>query len=120
MRPCAKWTDDCQGKKDYDGRLIDISTRYWPRGGGFSKYDTLTGQWEENDARPGIKPSAAASILLRHGEPDEHGYGEYEDLVEQRFEAETEAEVKALVEAWVQARFDEVAATLRALWGAAE
>ena len=26
----ARWTDDCQGKKDFDGRLLSYSTRYWP------------------------------------------------------------------------------------------
>jgi len=30
MKPCAEWTDDCQGKKDYDGPIITIATRYWP------------------------------------------------------------------------------------------
>ena len=36
MQPYAMWTDDCQGKKDYDGNMVSISTRYWPgpSGGG--------------------------------------------------------------------------------------
>jgi hypothetical protein len=30
-----KWRNDCQGKKDYDGRIVHVSSRYWPRGGGY-------------------------------------------------------------------------------------
>ena len=26
----AEWTDDCQGKKDYDGDVLAITTRCWP------------------------------------------------------------------------------------------
>jgi hypothetical protein len=89
--PCARWTPDCQGKQDYDGRLLDISTRYWPSG------------YQRNG-----KPSAKAAIRLMFGEPDENGYGDSVAWREQGFEADTEAEVKALVEVWVKDRFDEV------------
>lgn len=37
----ARWTDDCQGKKDFDGTIIDISSRYWPRGGGFGLFSRV-------------------------------------------------------------------------------
>lgn len=52
----ATWEDDCQGKKDYDAELVSLSTRYWPRGGGFSAI--IDGKWEHNEDRPDIKPSA--------------------------------------------------------------
>ena len=110
MKPTAKWTDDCQGKKDYDGSLIDISTRYWPRGGGFSVL-TAERQWLGNEARPDVRPSASASLLLRY--IDDGGDEDYIDLVEQSFEAETQEEVQRAVEAWVQAKFDEVSTLLR-------
>lgn len=38
MKIDAKWTPDCQGKKDYDGQILSISTRYWPSGGGFATF----------------------------------------------------------------------------------
>lgn len=81
--PCAKWTDDCQGKKDYDGRLLSISTRYWPTG-----YSA--------------QPSAHTAIHINWGEPDQYGYGDYTVLRSAEFTAQTEDEVKTLVEAWVK------------------
>lgn len=99
---CAKWTDDCQGKKDYDGRIISLSTRYWPAGGGF--HILKDGDFQLS-TDPVIRPSAVASIVLNFGEPDEYGYGDYRDLAEARFEADTETEVKAQVEAWTAEKF---------------
>lgn len=90
-RPCARWTDDCQGKKDYDGRLLSISTRYWP-----------------GSYRSDGRPSANAALVINHGEPDEYGYGDYTVWREQEFSADTETEVKALVEAWVAEQFQDV------------
>lgn len=26
----AAWTDDCQGKKNFDLNIVQLSTRYWP------------------------------------------------------------------------------------------
>ena len=116
LTPCAKWTNDCQGKKDYDGRLISISARYWPAGGGMHIYDTAhpeLGLHESVDTT--IKPSANASIVLNFGEPDEYGYGDYMDLCEQEFTADTEAEVKAQVEKWAQDKFDKIRELLKDL-----
>lgn len=90
----AKWTDDCSGKKDFDGELLSLSTRYWPRGGGYFIMRSPGAEFEGNETRPEIKPSAKASILLR-GDSNI-------TLASQEFEAETEDEVKALVEAWAQ------------------
>jgi hypothetical protein len=91
LAPSARWTDDCQGKKDYDGRLLDISTRYWP-----GSYRT--------DGRP----SAAASILIRHGEPGESGYSDYITWREADFDGDTEQDVRGQVEAWVAEQFADV------------
>lgn len=97
----AKWKDDCQGKKDYDGEILSVSTRYWPRGGGFFVGAPGKGI-EGNEARPEIKPSAKSSIMLRHSDEDSI------TLVEAEFEGETQEEVQRQVEIWAQARFDEV------------
>lgn len=90
----AEWTHDCSGKQDYDADLVQLSTRYWPRGGGFMVLDTRTGAIEGNDARPEIKPSAKAAILLQGVE-----------VAEAEFEGDTEADVKAQVEQWAAAQW---------------
>ncbi|MGN6205960.1 hypothetical protein [Humibacter sp.] len=113
MRIPAKWTDDCQGKKDFDGTLVSISTRYWPRGGGFSMmYRDERGvtQFGTNTNRD-IKPSANASIHLDYFDAD--GDPEYQALAMEEFEAETEDEVKAQVEAWAATQYARVVAAMR-------
>lgn len=106
--PCAKWTDDCQGKKDYDGRLISISCRYWPGpgAGGSITFDTAT---KEMGTLPyGLTPSAHAAIHLDCGEPNADGYGDYLTLAEKEFTGPDEADVKRQVEEWVKQKFDQI------------
>ena len=98
--PCAKWTDDCQGKKDYDGRLISISCRYYPGP-------------EGPHALPyGPTPSAHAAIHLDCGEPNAGGYGDYLTLTEKEFTGPDEADVKRQVEEWVKQKFDQISLLL--------
>lgn len=108
----AKWTNDCQGKKDYDGSIIRVSTRYWPRGGGF---DLIAGDSiEGNDSRPNIRPSACCSIVLCHDEPVEgQPNGQYIVLIEKDFEGESFDEVAASVEAWAQQQYERVVSAVR-------
>jgi hypothetical protein len=121
----ARWTDDCQGKKDYDAPIVVISTRYWPRGGGFDLLNVENGRvvsWEGNEARPDVKPSAKSSLGIRHGaaDPDEENLdadADFFTLTEAEFEAETEEEVKAMVEKWAQEQMDKVVGILRAAFG---
>ena len=73
-----QWTDDCQGKKSYDGALLSVDSRYWP-----------------GNYRPDGKPSAQCLILL------------FDELIDSaQFAADTEAavmlEVEAYVATWVQ------------------
>lgn len=112
FEPCAAWTPDCQGKWDYDGRLLSISTRYYPgpEGGGAMTFDTATSAFGTLPYGP--RPHAHAAIHLNHGEPDRYGYGDYLVLREAEFDADTEAEVKALVEAWVTAQVNDIARLL--------
>lgn len=100
-----KWTPDCQGKWDYDSDLVWLSSRYWPRGGGFHMI-TPDGKWEGNEARPEICPSAASSIHI--GAHD----GENIELITANFEGDTEAEVKAQVETWAKAMIARVEAAV--------
>lgn len=114
--PCVKWTNDCQGKKDYDGPLVLISCRYWPRGGGFHILD-VGGFRESTD--PSIKPSASAAIHLEHGEQDDNGFGDYEELARAEFDGETQEEVQRQVEQWVKGKFGEISSLLFAHFGVA-
>lgn len=111
----ARWTDDCQGKKDYDGRLVSISTRYWPRGGGFSIFNTATREWSGGSNE--IRPHAQSAIVLHRGDP---GDAEWVDLIEQNFEAETEEEVRAQVEAWAVTQYDRVVRAISREFGKGE
>ena len=108
-KPDVKWTDDCQGKKNYDGPLVSACCRYWP-----SHQEQLDGKhWNEITGANELvirpyeedgKPSAIASIIVNlEGEG-----GNYLTLCEQEFKADTQEEVKRLVEEWVQKRFDQV------------
>ncbi len=99
-----KWTPDCQGKWDYDGDVVNVSSRYWPRGGGFHTFSREVG-WEGNEARPDIRPSATSSIYIGEDRIASHD-----------FEGDTEAEVKASVEAWVAEQVTRVTAAVRALY----
>ena len=117
MKVPAMWTPDCQGKQDFDGQLVSLSTRYWPRGGGFTLIASRGGGLEENDTRPQVRPSAHAKIYL--GSTDNEFYGEAIKLCDIETEADTEEEVKAQVEAWVAEQFERIGNALRALYCAA-
>jgi hypothetical protein len=88
-RHTAVWTDDCNGKKDFDGEMVSVSTRYWP--GGYQKNG-----W----------PSANAALHLNGAD------GSYVQLLQKSFEAPTEFEVKALVEVWVRAEWKRLVSIL--------
>jgi hypothetical protein len=107
----AKWTDDCQGKKDYDGDLVTLSVRYWPRGGGFHVLDTGKGTFEGNEARPQIRPSAHATIYL--GSTADEFYDNAVELAKREFDGDTQEEVQRAVEAWALEQYQRIAAALR-------
>lgn len=112
----AKWTNDCQGKKDFDGSILRISTRYWPRGGGFTLLQN--GRALENNTRPEIRPSATSTIVLCYGEPQEgEPDGQYLELAEKEFEGETFEEVAGQVEAWAAEQYERVAVAIARLYG---
>lgn len=116
----VKWTPDCSGKQDFDGGLVEVSTRYWPRGGGFLvvRCGPEGTTVEDNDARPEIRPSATSTIYLGNCRDD--FYDDAERLARQSFEGDTEEEVKAAVEAWVAAQFQRIGHALRAEFDATE
>ena len=95
----AKWVDDCQGKKDYDGQIISISTRYW----GSRNYEALGGVI--------TKPSAKSDLMIHY--LDEEGNESWIDLISVEFEADTENEVKGLVQEWAQGQMNKVVSILK-------
>jgi hypothetical protein len=107
MLPHARWTHDCQGKQDFDGPLLAVSTRYYPGpdGGGTMVISPGRPIWT---VPYGPKPSPTSSIILRVGPAEEgDGGGDYYIWRRQDFEGETEADVKAQVERWVSAQMED-------------
>lgn len=103
-----EWVPDCLGKQDYDGTLVSLSCRMYPRGGGFSQVDTRTGEVKGNEDRPAIPPEAMVSILL--GDPCG---GPYDVMATASFQGETEEEVKTKVEEWSAGMIAKVEAAIR-------
>ena len=106
IQTAARWTPDCQGKQNFDGPIVEVSTRYWPPGGGFSLFDATTGKWDDDEDRPEVLPEAKCSIVIRD-EADRDRV-----LTSKKFTAATEHEVKRKVETWVQQQFDRITRSL--------
>ena len=110
------WTDDCQGKKDYDGRLVSISCRYWPGPAGMEAFNTVShhgGDVSFSNTPYGKRPSANASIILNFGTPlGPDDFDDYSKWREKDFEADSEAVVKMLVENWVKEQMADLAMLL--------
>lgn len=111
MKLNISWTDDCCGKKDYDGDIVAVSTRYWPRGGSVMVLDTSTRQGLQK-FDDGSKPSATSSIMLSNGYCQHND--ETEDLISKAFEGETFEDVAAQVETWAQEQMNRVVKALKA------
>lgn len=98
LKLSAAWTNDCQGKKDYDGDILSISTRYWP---------------ENYQANRMV--SAQSQLIVHHGEPG--ASEDYAVLAHVEFEAETFEFLAPQVEAWAQQQMDRAVAALVAEFG---
>lgn len=72
-----EWEPNCQGKWDYDGPILSVSSRY---------YSNFT--------------AVSAIILEGRSEVD------YKTLREKYFRGRSEADCKAQVEAWAQEQFE--------------
>jgi hypothetical protein len=109
----AAWDDDCQGKKDYDGRLVSLSTRYWPRGGGWWMLEP--GKGLNENPTPDVKPSAHATIYL--GSCANDFYDDAVPLAEAKFEDDTQEAVQRAVEAWAKEQYTRIGAALAREFG---
>lgn len=94
----AGWAPDCQGKWDYDGRLVTLSTRYWPA------------NYQQNGMC-----SAKSSIYL--GSTQDAHLDDAVPLIVKEFEAHTEAEVKRMVEVWVAEQYARIGGALATVLG---
>ena len=103
----ARWTDDCGGKKDYDGDILSVSSRYWPGGVGLQVYG---GSDAEKEEIAGIKPGATSLLVINSKE----GLGQDAVLVENSFEGDTFEDIRSQVEKWAQEQMDRAVAALRA------
>ena len=101
MKLNITWKNDCQGKKNYDGKLVTITTHYWP--GPYAVFDL--GLHEIYGARP----SAKSTIWL----VDCFG----EELATKDFEGESFDDVDEQVKSWGQQQMDRIATALRAEFG---
>ncbi len=99
LQHLARWTDDCQGKKDFDGPCVVISSRYWP--GHWTIFDSNHPEKGLHDVAVG-GPSATSSLEIRHGDPEDQ---RRVTLASQDFNGPSEADVKAQVEAWAEEQF---------------
>lgn len=105
----AQWTDDCCGKKDFDGDILSISTRYWPAGGGYMVL--MNGPdgkiFTESAAIDKSLPHAKSELILRHAK------GEAIVLTEIDIEGSSFEEVAQKVEVWAKAEFEKLVRMLR-------
>lgn len=102
MGIASHWTPNCQGKQNFDGPVVELSIRYWPRGDGFITFDSQTGECRENK----VEPSATSAFVIRDVDHDFV-------LVEAKFEAETWDEVKRQVEAWANDQYAKITGVLK-------
>lgn len=92
----AIWSDDCQGKKDYDGNVVMLNTRYWPS------------SYQSNG-----NCSAHSDVSIQYGEVDKNRYnGKTIKLCEGKFEAPTQQEVQHMVEQWAQGQMNDICSVL--------
>lgn len=86
-----EWTPDCGGKEDYDGDVLSIESRIYPRGGSESVLDRASGKWSlpGDPSRDHIRPWGGCRIRFLGVKVAELGAN-----------AETTEELKAIVEAW--------------------
>jgi hypothetical protein len=113
----ANWTDDCQGKKDYDGPILWLSTRYWPPDGGMLIFNTnepeklLHPPEMPEGGLPGY-PCARSSLVIRGFDYDSNGRGI--ELADSGYiYGESFEEIAAKVEAWAQEQMDKAVAALK-------
>lgn len=96
----AKWRDDCQGKKDYDGEVVVLSCRYWP--GADSEQGTMivtrdhNGQVVIGTEPHGERHHVHASIcLVKAG-------GDFATLTHEHFYGNSFDEVRVATEGWAK------------------
>jgi hypothetical protein len=104
------WSNDCCGKKDYDGPVVSVSTRYWPAGGSAMVFDTAHAELGLHRHDDGHAPCAHCSIMLEDG----RGVGVGTTLIESEFEGATFDDVRVRVEEWAAGQAERIKVALKA------
>ena len=89
----AEWKDDCQGKKDFDGNILLLSTRFYS--------ESYHLRWPAKR-----KMASAASGLYFAAKINDES--EWITLYKKEFEGATDSEVKKAVEDWTKSVFQEI------------
>lgn len=100
FEPFAAWTDDCQGKKNYDFPVIGVNTRYWSPGG-MIVYDATAGRFVDQLT---TNHTATCSLEIVHRGTDDEFPDRY-SLIERDFSGDSFEAVKADVEAWAREQY---------------
>jgi hypothetical protein len=103
----AEWTNDCQGKKDYNGHILSISTRYWPAGGGLTLIHNEGGKITIQEGIEGVRPLARSALVI-HDKNSE----DYIVLATMEFEGDSSEDVARKVEQWAQEQMDRATGAL--------
>ena len=112
VKTTAVWTNDCCGKKDFDGEMLTVSSRYWPKGGSGMAFDTEHPGRGLHRYDDGSQCSASSKILFHYTK--ENGDTDYLVVAEtgDYITGATQEEVQTKIEDWVQKTTDRI---LRAL-----
>ena len=62
----AQWTDNFLGKKDYDARIVEISTSYRPQGRGFMFFDTSRPDLGLRDSAKSMRQQTKCQLCTYH------------------------------------------------------
>lgn len=108
MKTTAKLTDDCCGKKDFDGEMLSVSSRYWPKGGSALAFDTSNPSAGLHHYDDGSACSANSKILFHYKK--ENGDQDYVVVAESGdyITGDSLEEVQAKIESWVQKTTDRI------------
>lgn len=87
-----EWTHDCQGKMDYDGTLVYVTSRTYPR------------FYHAGDGPHHGKTLATGSSTFMIG---------YTEVLSKEFHAETQEEVNAAITVWVREHLGKIEAAVR-------
>lgn len=110
----TEWRNDCQGKKDYDAPILEITSRYWPGeqdGEGRMAIDVEDGTVYRNVPYGG-EASAVSELEVLYASTEGMSV-ERLTLARKEFQHYDGEVVRREVERWAQEQMDKAVAALR-------